>query len=90
LDQSKVAMPQASSERSNADPAAVEQAGEVEIIKEQTRETLALLRQLLEMLLPKSDPDKPRLEDLIAALVAQPARILAIVGQLRVDMAAVL
>ena len=83
-------MPQASSERSNVDPAAAELAGDVEIIKEQTRETLALLRQLVEMLLPKGDPDKPKLEDLIAALVAQQARILAIVGQLRLDMAAVL
>ena len=83
-------MPQTSSEHSNADPTAVGLAGDVEIIKEQTRETLALLRQLVEMLLPKGDPDKPKLEDLIAALVAQQARILAIVGQLRLDMAAVL
>ena len=83
-------MLQASSERSNVDPAAVELAGDVEIIKEQTRQTLALLRQLVEMLLPKGDPDKPKLEDLLAALIAQQARILAIVGQLRLDMAAVL
>jgi hypothetical protein len=40
-------------------------------------ETLALLRQLVEMLLLKGDPDKPKLEDLLAALIAQQARILA-------------
>jgi len=83
-------MPQASSEHRSEDPAAVEMAGDVEVIKEQTRETLALLRQLVEMLLPKGDLDKPKLEDLLAALIAQQARILAIVGQLRLDMAAVL
>ena len=82
-------MPQASSEHGSSDPAE-ELAGDVEIIKEQTRDTLALLRQLVEMLLPKGDPDKPKLEDLLAALIAQQARILAIVGQLRLDMAAVL
>jgi hypothetical protein len=65
-------------------------ADEVSLIKEQTRETLALLRKLVEMLLPKGDPDKLTLEDLLAALIAQQARILAIVGQLRLDMAAVL
>ena len=65
-------------------------ADDLDVIKEQTRATLALLRQLIEMLLPKGDPDKPKLEDLIAALVAQQARILAIVGQLAVDISAVL
>jgi hypothetical protein len=65
-------------------------AADLDIIREQTRESLLLLRQLIEMLLPKGDPDKPKLEDLIAALVAQQARILAIVGQLGVDMSALL
>ena len=62
----------------------------LDVIKEQTRETLALLRLLIEMLLPKGDPDKPKLEDLIAALVAQQAQILAIAGQLAVNISAVL
>ena len=83
-------MPAASSEHSSADPSAGELAADIDVIKEQTRDTLALLRQLVEMLLPKGDPDKPKLDDLIAALVAQQARILAIVGQLRLDMASVL
>jgi hypothetical protein len=65
-------------------------ADDLDVIKEQTRATLALLRQLIGMLLPKDDPDKPKLEDLIAALVAQQARMLAIVGQLSVDISAVL
>lgn len=45
---------------------------EISTIAEQQRETLALLRQLIEMLLPKVDPDKPKLEDLIAVLVGHP------------------
>jgi hypothetical protein len=65
-------------------------ADDLDIIRQQTRESLLLLRQLIEMLLPKGDPDKPKLEDLIAALVAQQARILAIVAQLGMDMSAVL
>ena len=35
---------------------------EISTIAEQQRETLALLRQLIEMLLPEVDPDKPKLE----------------------------
>jgi hypothetical protein len=65
-------------------------ADDLDIIREQTRESLLLLRQLIEMLLPKGDPDKPKLEDLMAALVAQQARILAIVSRLGMDMSAVL
>jgi hypothetical protein len=60
------------------------------IIREQTRETLALLRQLIEMLLPKGDPDAPKLEDLIAALVAQQREMLLILKQLATDTSAVL
>jgi hypothetical protein len=65
-------------------------AAEIAIVREQTRETLALLRQLVQMLLPDADPDRPKLEDLIAALVAQQGRILAVVGQLSQDLSAVL
>jgi hypothetical protein len=63
-------------------PAASDWQAEIEVIGERTRETLALLRQLVEMLLPKGDdPDKPKLEDLIAAMVAQQARIVALLAQ---------
>lgn len=58
------------------------------VIREQTRETIALLRQLVEMLLPKGDPDKPKLEDLLSALVAQQARTLLLLKQLSADISA--
>lgn len=60
------------------------------VIREQTRETLALLRQLVEMLLPRGDPDAPKLEDLIAALVAQQREILLILKHLAGDMSTLL
>lgn len=53
---------------------------EISTIAEQQRETLALLRQLIEMLLPKVDPDKPKLEDLIAVLVGQQTRMLMLLN----------
>ncbi len=57
------------------------------VIREQTRETVALLRQLIEMLLPKGDPNAPKLEDLIAALVAQQRETLHGVKQIAADQA---
>ena len=56
------------------------------VIREQTRETLALMRQLIELLLPKGDPEKPKLEDLIAALIAQQARTLMVCQQISTDI----
>ncbi len=55
------------------------------VIREQGRETLALLRQLIEMLLPKGDPNAPKLEDLIAALVVQQRETLRWVKQVAAD-----
>ena len=56
------------------------------LIAEQQRDTLNLLRQLIELLLPKADPDSPKLEDLIAALVAQQGQMLTILKQLAISM----
>ena len=56
------------------------------VIREQTRDILALMRQLIELLLPKGDPDGPKLEDLIAALVAQQARTLMVCQQISTDV----
>ncbi len=63
---------------------------EIALIGEQQRETLALLRQLIEMLLPRGDPDKPKLEDLIAALVGQQTRMLILLRQIGSDVAGLL
>jgi hypothetical protein len=60
------------------------------VIREQGRETIALLRALIDMLLPKGDHDGPKLEELIAALVAQQARTLVLVKQLGTDMSSLL
>lgn len=70
--------------------AASDVANEIAVISEQQRETLALLRQLIEMLLPRADPDKPKLEDLIAVLVGQQGHMLRILKQLSLDMDALL
>jgi hypothetical protein len=70
--------------------AASDMANEITIIGEQQRETLALLRQLIEMLLPRADQDKPKLEDLIAVLVGQQQHMLRILRQLSLDMEALL
>ena len=69
---------------------APDMANEIAVISEQQRETLALLRQLIEMLLPRADPDKPKLEDLIAVLVGQQGHMLRILRQLSLDMDALL
>ena len=52
------------------------------IIREQTRETIALLRQLVEMLLPKSDQGAAKLEDVLAELVTQQRETLIRVKQI--------
>jgi len=52
------------------------------IIREQTRETVTLLRQLVEMLLPKSDQGAAKLEDVLAELVTQQRETLIRVKQI--------
>jgi len=59
---------------------------EITVISAQQRQILALLRQLIEMLLPKADPGKPKLEDLIAGLVGQQTRILVLLTQIGSDV----
>ena len=56
-------------------------------IQELQRQTLALLRQIAELLIPKGDPDKPRLEDLIAALVGQQTGMLLLLKQIAAGVA---
>jgi signal transduction histidine kinase len=63
---------------------------DIAAIREQTRETVALLRQLIEMLLPKGDPDAPKLEDLIAALIAQQRETLLRIKQIASDQSALI
>ena len=75
-----------SGSRLSSPRAASDMANEIAVIGEQQRETLALLRQLIEMLLPRADPDKPKLEDLIAVLVGQQGHMLRILKQLSLDM----
>jgi hypothetical protein len=72
--------------RDNTGQAIAARDEDLAVIREQTRETLALLRQLIEMLLPKGDPDAPKLEDLIAALVAQQREMLLLLKHLASDM----
>ncbi len=47
------------------------------VIREQTRESLELLRSLVALMLPQGDREGPTLEDLIAALVAQQRQMIA-------------
>jgi hypothetical protein len=63
---------------------------DLEVIREQTREILVLLRQLIEMLLPRGDPDGPKLEDLLAALIGLQRETLAVVRQTSADVSALL
>jgi hypothetical protein len=65
-------------------------ADEIAVIGEQQRETLALLRQLIELLLPKAGLDKPKLEDLMAALVGQQTRMLVLLQQIGSDVSGLL
>jgi hypothetical protein len=59
------------------------------IILDQTRETLELVRSLVALLLQQhGDSDGPKLEDLIAALVAQQRNILVCVHQVQADLTA--
>jgi hypothetical protein len=55
-------------------------------IREQTREILELVRSLVSLLLPKDSGDGPKLEDLIAALVAQQRDILVAIRQIQADL----
>ena len=51
-------------------------------LRAETHEILELVRSLVSLLLPKGDDDGPKLEDLIAALVAQQRDILIAVRQI--------
>jgi hypothetical protein len=63
---------------------------ELTIILDQTRETLELMRSLVAMLLPReSDKDGPKLEDLIAALVAQQRDTIIAIKRLQGDVTAI-
>ena len=62
-------------------------ADDLAIIREQTRESLELLRSLVAMMLPKqADRDGPTLEDLIAALVAQQRDILVSIRRVEAEL----
>ncbi len=52
------------------------------VIREQTRESLELLRSLVALMLPKGEKEGPSLEDLIAALVAQQREMIAGIGRI--------
>ena len=65
-------------------------AEELTVIREQTREILELVRSLVSLLLPKDDGDGPKLEDLIAALIAQQRDILVATRQIQSDIQALL
>ncbi len=60
------------------------------VLREESREQLELLRTLVRLLLPKGDDDGPKLEDLIAALVAQQRDILLAIRQVQSDVEAVI
>jgi hypothetical protein len=63
---------------------------ELTIILDQTRETLELMRSLVAMLLPReSGKDGPKLEDLIAALVAQQRDTIIAIKRLQGDVTAI-
>ena len=63
---------------------------ELTIILDQTRETLELVRSLVAMLLPRdSGKDGPKLEDLIAALVAQQRDTIIAIKRLQGDVTAI-
>jgi hypothetical protein len=61
-------------------------AEDLTVIREQTRETLELVRSLVALLLPKDNGDGPKLEDLMAALVAQQRDILVAIRQVQADI----
>jgi hypothetical protein len=59
---------------------------DIAVIREQTLESLQILRNLLSLLMPKEDDDGPKLVDLVAALVAQQRDILVGIRRLQTDM----
>ena len=63
-----------------------EDSKDIAVIREQTFESLQILRNLLSLLMPKEDDDGPKLVDLIAALVAQQRDILVGIKSLQTDM----
>ena len=64
------------------------EASELTIILDQTRETLELVRSLVALLLPRENGDGPKLEDLIAALVAQQRDMIVAIKRLQGDVTA--
>lgn len=54
-------------------------------LRSEMHELLELVRSLVSLLLPKGSDDGPKLEDLIAALVAQQRDILIAVRQIQAD-----
>jgi hypothetical protein len=58
---------------------------DIAVIREQTFESLQILRNLLSLLMPKEVDDGPKLVDLIAALVAQQRDILVGIKRLQSD-----
>ncbi|MCB8883060.1 hypothetical protein ACELLULO517_22620 [Acidisoma cellulosilytica] len=63
---------------------------DIAVLREESREQLELLRTLVRLLLPKADDDGPKLEDLLAALIAQQRDILLAIRQVQSDIEAVL
>jgi hypothetical protein len=63
-----------------------ENANDLAVIRQQTSESLQILRNLLSLLLPKEDDGSPKLVDLIAALVAQQRDILVGIKRVQTDM----
>lgn len=72
------------------DPAPSDVRDAIAVIGAQQTESLTLLRQLIEMLFPRGDRDKPQLEDLIASLVGQQTRMQILLRQIATDVAGVL
>jgi hypothetical protein len=63
---------------------------DIAILRAESHEQLELLRTLVKLLLPKADDDGPKLEDLIAALVAQQRDILVCIRQMQSDLVVLL
>lgn len=59
---------------------------DIAVIREQTFESLQILRNLLSLLMPKEDDAGPKLVDLIAVLVAQQRDILVGIKSVQTDM----
>jgi len=65
-------------------------AEDLTVVREQTRETLELVRSLVGMLLPKDDGDGPKLEEVIAAVAALLRDVLIATRQIQSDQQAIL